>query len=121
MMDAKNLIYGYIRALPELPVHAVGRIREEMSLFADREGFALTEVFIEHKWLQSAAWHALIAGCTKNDVRDIVVPDARHLHTINSLSGLAQRVLEDIIGGRVWLLRSDLSDLSVPYRPGFTP
>ncbi|MDN3263288.1 hypothetical protein QWJ26_26460 [Streptomyces sp. CSDS2] len=107
MNTVKPLIYGYVRALPELPVHAVQRLHGELSDFAEREGFALAEVFVEHRWLHTAAWDALVMSCNRHDVRDVVVPDYRHLHSLAALSRVMQTVIEETINGRVWFARAD--------------
>ncbi|MFE1887215.1 hypothetical protein [Streptomyces microflavus] len=107
MSSVKPVIYGYVRALPELPVHAVTRLRHELTEFAEREGFALAEVFVEHRWLHTVAWDALVMSCNQHDVRNVVVPDYRHLHSLPGLSFVMQRVIEDVIDGRVWCARAD--------------
>lgn len=105
--SVRPLIYGYVRTLPELPVHAITRLHQELTDFAEREGFALAEVFVEHRWLQTTAWDALVMSCNQHDVRNVVVPDYRHLHSLPGLSFVMQRVIEDVIDGRVWCARAD--------------
>ncbi|MDX3277303.1 hypothetical protein [Streptomyces scabiei] len=110
--NVRPLIYGYVRALPELPVHAVALLRQELTDFAEREGFALAEVFVEHRWLHTVAWDALVMSCNRHDVRNVVVPDFRHLHSLPVLSRVMQMVIEETIDGCVWVARTDASVLS---------
>lgn len=101
------LAYGYVRALPELRADAVAQLQSELARFAHQEGFTLAEVFVEQRWLRTAAWDALVASCKQHGVRNVVVPDYRHLHSLPGLSFVMQRVIEDVIDGRVWCARSD--------------
>jgi hypothetical protein len=115
-VNVKPLIYGYVRALPELPVRSVQQLKEELTDFAQREGFTLGEVFVEHRWLHSVAWDALVMSCDRHGVRDVVVPDYRHLHSTAALSRVMQEVIEETLSGRVWFARADESVPS--FHPG---
>lgn len=99
--------YGYVRALPELQDDTVIHLQSELSRFAHQEGFALVEVFVEQSWLRTAAWDALVASCKQHTVRNVIVPDYGHLHSLPGLSFVMQQVTEDVIDGRVWCARSD--------------
>ncbi|MET4669149.1 hypothetical protein [Streptomyces sp. PvR018] len=101
------LAYGYVRALPELRADAVAQLQSELARFAHQEGFTLAEVFVEQRWLHTVAWDALVMSCNQHDVRNVVVPDYRHLHSLPGLSFVMQRVIEDVIDGRVWCARAD--------------
>ncbi|MER6703605.1 hypothetical protein [Streptomyces fumanus] len=115
-VNVKPVIYGYVRALPELPVHSVQQLKQELSDFAQREGFTLAEVFVEHRWLHSVAWDALVMSCDRHGVRDVVVPDYRHLHSTAALSRVMQAVIEEMMSGRVWFARAHESVPS--FHPG---
>lgn len=103
----RPLAYGYVRALPELRGDAVAQLQSELARFTHQEGFILAEVFVEQRWLHTAAWDALVASCKQHGVRNVVVPDYRHLHSLPGLSFVMQQVIEDVIDGRVWCARSD--------------
>ncbi|MEU4653925.1 hypothetical protein AB0G32_08295 [Streptomyces sp. NPDC023723] len=105
--NARPPIYGYVRALPELSVHAVQQHREALTDFSEREGFTLAGVFVELRWLHTVAWDALVMSCNLHGVRDVVVPDYRHLHSMAALSRVMQTVIERAINGRVWVARAD--------------
>ncbi|MGW8451130.1 hypothetical protein ACWGLO_06480 [Streptomyces niveus] len=99
---AKPLIYGYVRALPGLSDRDIERLRRDIAAFARREGFAMPDVFTEHTWTRVTAWEALVAACRWTRVRHVVVPSWQHLNSQYSLSGTAQRTLQDAIRGQVW-------------------
>ncbi|MDX2404912.1 hypothetical protein NJO91_17545 [Streptomyces microflavus] len=103
----RPLAYGYVRALPELRADAVAQLQSELARFAHQEGFSLAEVFVEQRWLHTVAWDALVASCKQHGVRNVVVPDYQHLHSLPGLSFVMQQVIEDVIDGRVWCARSD--------------
>jgi hypothetical protein len=118
LMRPRPLIYGYVRALPELDISEVLRLSSELREFSEREGFTLAEVFIERKWLHLVAWDALVTNCNRHDVRNVVVPDSTHLHTLPALSWAMQSVIEDAIGGCVWFVHPDGSEeLPCPRLP----
>lgn len=118
LMRTRPLIYGYVRALPELDLLTVERLSEELADFAEREGFTLADVYVERRWLTLAAWDALVATCNRHDVRNVVVPNSAHLHTLPALSFVMQQVIEDVIGGHVWFVHPDIEDPSPwPSRP----
>ncbi|MEV7165736.1 hypothetical protein AB0N60_26850 [Streptomyces microflavus] len=103
----RPLAYGYVRALPELRANTLVQLQSELVRFAHQEGFALAEVFVEQRWLHTVAWDALVMSCKQHGVRNVIVPDYRHLHSLPGLSFVMQRVIEDVISGRVWCARSD--------------
>ncbi|QYA94398.1 hypothetical protein KZO11_12125 [Streptomyces anulatus] len=110
----RPLAYGYVRALPELRADAVAQLQSELARFAHQEGFALAEVFVEQRWLHTVAWDALVTSCKQHGVRNVVVPDYRHLHSLPGLSFVMQQVIEDVIDGRVWCARSDAAVEEAP-------
>lgn len=118
LMRARPLIFGYVRALPELNPVTVTRLTDELAHFAAREGFLLAGVYVERRWLHSVAWDALVTDCCCYDVRNVVVPDSNHLHTLPALSFVMQSVIEDAIGGHVWFVHPDAEEYPpCPSRP----
>ncbi|QCW79133.1 hypothetical protein EQG64_22625 [Streptomyces sp. S6] len=105
----RSLAYGHVRALPELRADAVVQLQGELVRFAHQEGFALAEVFTEQRWLHTVAWDALVASCKQHGVRNVVVPEYPHLHSLPGLSFVMQQVIGDVIDGRVWCAHSDAS------------
>jgi hypothetical protein len=107
MTVSKPLVHGYVRALPGLTSQEIDHLRGDIDTFAFREGFALPQVFIEHTWTRVSAWEALDNACRRDQVRDVIVPSWDHLNKVYSLSFIAQKVLQDAIGGHVWFVSTD--------------
>ncbi|WP_103530560.1 hypothetical protein [Streptomyces sp. SM11] len=103
----KPPIYGYIRALPELDPEELLMTSGQLLRWAWDNHFHLAEVFVERRWLHTTAWDELVGSCNRHGVRDVVVPDYRHLHSLPALSHVMQSVIEDVIQGRVWCARPD--------------
>ncbi|MFF2534500.1 hypothetical protein [Streptomyces cyaneofuscatus] len=103
----RPLAYGYVRTLPELRADAVVQLKSELVRFAHQEGFTLAGVFVEQRWLHTVAWDTLVTSCKQHGVRNVIVPDYRHLHSLPGLSFVMQQVIEGVIDGRVWCARSD--------------
>lgn len=110
LMRSRRLLFGYVRALPELDSATVACLTDELADFADREGFLLAGVYVERRWLHSVAWDALVTDCYRYGVRNVVVPDSQHLHTLPALSFVMQSVIEDAIGGHVWFVHPDAAE-----------
>lgn len=118
LMRAHPLLFGYVRALPELDSATVACLTDELAYFAAREDFLLVGVYVERRWLHSVAWDALVTDCSRYGVRNVVVPDSKHLHTLPALSFVMQSVIEDAIGGHVWFVHPDAAEeLPCPSRP----
>jgi hypothetical protein len=112
------LLFGYVRALPELDSATVACRIDELADFAAREDFLLAGIYVERRWLHSVAWDALVTDCYRYDVRNVVVPDSKHLHTLPALSFVMQSVIEDAIGGHVWFVHPDTEEYPpCPSRP----
>lgn len=109
--------YGYVRALPDLDDQAVSHLHDELAHFAVAAGFTLAGVFVERRWLHLSAWDALVDHCNRYEVRNVVVPNSEHLHTLSALSFVMQSVVEDVIEGRVWFLHPLAEELPCPSRP----
>jgi hypothetical protein len=78
------------------------------------------DIFVERQWLHTVAWDALVATCNREGIRNVVVPDYRHLHAMPALSFAMQSVIEDAIQGRVWCVRPDTEVPVIPL-PGLNP
>ncbi|MGR6971404.1 hypothetical protein ACU639_17755 [Streptomyces cynarae] len=85
-----------------------------MAAFAEREGLALSMVFVEKRWSRALALNALAAYCQSHDIRNVIVPTAGHLNQLPVLSDLSKDVLEQDIDGRVWVVASTEDESSCP-------
>lgn len=75
-----------------------------MAAFAEREGLALSLVFVEKRWQRTLALNALTAYCQGHGIRHVIVPTSEHLNQLPVLADVSKKVLEQDIGGQVWIV-----------------
>lgn len=75
-----------------------------LAAFAEREGFALSLLFVETRWQRTLALNALTAYCQSHDIRNVIVPSSEHLNHLPTLADLSKDTLQQDIGGQVWLV-----------------
>ncbi|MBA3339298.1 MAG: hypothetical protein H0T54_06080 [Geodermatophilaceae bacterium] len=73
------LIYGYLRPRSDTPEKDAARAQQELTNYAEREGFTVAENFLEARDLPGAAFNGLIHAITRTETKDIVVPDLSHV------------------------------------------
>ncbi|MGW0495752.1 hypothetical protein ACWD0Z_10085 [Streptomyces sp. NPDC003007] len=88
-----------------------------MAAFAEREGFALSMVFVEKRWQRTLALNALMAYCQGHDIRNVIVPTGEHLNQFPMLLEISKEVLEQDIGGQVWIVAPMEEPSSYPPTP----
>jgi hypothetical protein len=116
-VNAKQRALGYVRALPGIDMGDVVRLSGDMARLAEREGFTLVEVFIEKEPARTTALEALTRYCQRHDIRNVVVPTSEHLNTLPVLATLAKELLQEEIGGQVWIVTSTDEEPSCPPTP----
>lgn len=99
----RPLCTGYLRCLPGVDEQAEQQLITAISDFANREGLALTLVFIEKQPGRAAALHAVTRYCQNHAIRNVVVPTGEHLNRLPALAHLARELLQEDVGGRVWI------------------
>lgn len=99
----RPLCTGYLRRLPGVDEQVEQQLITAISDFADREGLTLTLVFIEKQPGHVAALHAVTHYCQNHAIRNVVVPTGEHLNRLPALAYLAQELLQQDVGGRVWI------------------
>jgi predicted RNA-binding protein with PUA-like domain len=75
-----------------------------MAAFAEREGLALSMVFVEKRWQRTLALNALTAHCQAHDIRHVIVPTSERLSQLPVLADVSKEVLEQDIDGQVWIV-----------------
>jgi hypothetical protein len=85
--------YGY---LAPLPGDDAGRGRCRLAAYAEREGLAVAEVFIERPWPRAAAFAALLDALDWSGGRDVVMLRALPAG-VPTAAALAKR------GARIWV------------------
>ncbi|MBK3559785.1 hypothetical protein JHN55_25315 [Streptomyces sp. MBT56] len=76
----------------------------DMIALAEREGFTLHFVFIEKQPQRAAALNALVRYCQDLRIQNVVVPTNDHLNTLPALADVSRAVLQEEIGGQVWIV-----------------
>ncbi|MEH0417268.1 hypothetical protein [Streptomyces sp. B21-083] len=111
----RPLCAGYLRRLDGVDEQEEQRLIADMCALAEREGLALTLAFIEKQPGHTAALHAVTRYCQLHDIRNVVVPTFRHLNTLPVLADLSKELLQQDIGGRVWI--ADCTEEDTPPCP----
>lgn len=78
-MSVRPLILGYLLARPDTSGDLVDWLHSELANYAEREGFALAEVFVERENSSSPALSALIDALRRGEAKAVVVPALDHL------------------------------------------
>ncbi|WP_216587743.1 hypothetical protein [Streptomyces brasiliscabiei] len=90
-----------------------------IAALAEREGFTLSLLFVETRWQRALALNALTAHCQQRAIRHVIVPTAAHLNTLPSLAYLSKNLLQQDIGGQVWIVAPTEEEL-LPCPPTTT-
>lgn len=102
---------GYLRRLPGVDEQ---QLMANLIALATREGFTLMLVFIEKEPQRASALNALVRYCQDLRIRNVVVPTTDHLNTLPGLAYLAKELLEQEIGGQVWIVAPVLEEVPCP-------
>jgi hypothetical protein len=98
----KPLLLGYQVSRLDSPADELVNGRRVLSAFADREGFALADVFVEHDVNRPlSAFAALIAAARAGGVEAVAVAAAADLGRIPRVRQLMRSRLEQEAGVRV--------------------
>lgn len=111
-IQPRPLCAGYLRRLDGVDEQMEQQLIADMVALAEREGFTLTLVFIEKQAGHTAALHAVTRYCQRHDIRNVVVPTSEHLNHLPSLAYLAKELLQQDIGGRVWIAAPTKEEIS---------
>jgi len=65
---------GCFRVLPGPPDEEVKLLRDEIAAYAEREGFTLSEVYMDRDKSQTLGFSALVDALERDDARCVVVP-----------------------------------------------
>lgn len=79
--NERPLVFGYYSARAGISAERVMNERARLTSFAEREGYALAEVFAEPAEQPSVALQALLDSAARRDVTAVVVPDMTDLGT----------------------------------------
>lgn len=76
------------------------RTKERLSQFAEQEGFALGEMFVEEETTSPAAFEALIEAASHHEVSAVVVPSMLHLTVLSAPTAMRNK-FEHLTGARL--------------------
>ncbi|WP_314410102.1 hypothetical protein [Streptomyces sp. DSM 40484] len=104
MTTSAPLCVGYLRLRLSDDDQTEQQHVAAIAAFAEREGFAVSLVFVEKRWQRTIALHAMTAYCQAQSIRNVIVPTSEHLNHVPMLAGLSKDLLEQDIGGQVWIV-----------------
>lgn len=98
------VMYGYICVAGDTSLDAeVVQIQHELAEYANREGFALDQVFTEAIGRSDAAFTGMIDALRRNDIKDIIVPSLWHFASLPGLQDAMRLHIERETGARIWV------------------
>lgn len=99
-------IYGYMRVVSDDRVdEEAQRIKDELTEYAQREGFTLDQVFTETITCPESAFSAMLAALKHHGVRDIIVPSLWHFARLPGLQDAMRLHIEQETGARIWVVQ----------------
>ena len=101
----RPLIYGYLRVWTDTSEQDAARTERELIDYAQREGFAVPEIFVERPYLPVPAFTGLIQAMARTETKDIVIPDLSHFCPFHGLGETMKAIIEHVAGGRVWVIQ----------------
>jgi hypothetical protein len=99
-------IYGYMRIATDADYLAeTERATAELKAFAEREGFSLKDVFIEHPGAKDLAFDVLIERLKHSETRNVLVPSLWHFARLPGLQEAMQQHIQQETGARLWVVQ----------------
>ncbi|MEW1719296.1 recombinase family protein [Streptomyces sp. NPDC093109] len=99
-------IYGYMRVVSggEMDDESE-RAKEELAVYARREGFTLDQMFMENIWCSESAFYAMLDALKRHEVKDIIVPSLWHFARLPGLQDAMRQHVEQETGARIWVVQ----------------
>ncbi|MEU8625463.1 recombinase family protein [Streptomyces sp. NPDC048669] len=102
----RPVIYGYVRLAATDPEgDETEGIKRELAAHAEREGFALERVFVEHIRSIEPAFDAMVGALKSSDVKNVIVPSLWHFARLPGLQNAMRQHIEDELGARLWVVQ----------------
>ncbi|CBG70018.1 conserved hypothetical protein [Streptomyces scabiei 87.22] len=99
-------IYGYMRVVSSDEVDDESeRVKRELAAYAQREGFALDQVFTENIRCSESAFYVMLDSLKRHDVRDVIVPSLWHFARLPGLQNAMRQHIEQETGARIWVVQ----------------
>ena len=87
-------MFGYYSARTGVPAEQAVTTQARLTAFADREGYALANIFAEPSEEPSVALQALCQSAERREVGTVVVPDVSDLGTTRQIQRATRERLE---------------------------
>lgn len=98
----RPLLLGYARRDLYLSDRRVNDLRRELGAFAQLEGFAMGSVYVEDPDTAPAAFDALVASVSRDEITAVVLPSLRHLALVGDPAQVRVQ-FERVTGARIML------------------
>ena len=99
-------IYGYMRVVgSDIEDDEARRIKRELADYAQREGFALDQVFTENIRCSESAFYAMLEALKRHEVKDVLVPSLWHFARLPGLQEAMRQHIEQETGARLWVVQ----------------
>lgn len=97
-------MYGYVRlAVTQADGEEAEVIKGELAAHADREGFTLERLFIEHTRNSEPELDAMTNALKSSGVKNVIVPSLWHFVRLPGLQGAMRQHIEREIGAQLWI------------------
>ena len=116
----RPVLFGYFRVKSDDSEPALS-LRFRIADFADREGFELTNVFVDSALTGHSALTALLVALRSGTVRHVVVPGLDHITRFSYMHGHMRRTLESVTGATVLTLPSRAAAVLSPVGSTVAP
>ncbi|WUI02885.1 recombinase family protein [Spirillospora sp. NBC_00431] len=102
----RPLIYGYMRVVGgEDEDDEPQRIKRQLIVYAEREGFMLDQVFTESTNCSEPAFYTMIEALKRYNVKDLLVPSLWHFARLPGLQDAMRQHIEQETGARLWVIQ----------------
>ncbi|WKX09982.2 recombinase family protein [Streptomyces sp. NL15-2K] len=99
-------IYGYMRVVSSDEADDESeRVKRELAQYAQREGFALDQVFTENIRCSESAFSVMLDALKHHEVKDIIVPSLWHFARLPGLQEAMTQHIEQETGARIWVVQ----------------
>jgi hypothetical protein len=97
-------IYGYVRVVGEEGSDGDEDVRRELAAHAEREGFALDQIFKDRVQSSEPAFSSMLDALKTGEVKDVIVPSLWHFARLPGLQDAMRQHVELETGARIWVV-----------------
>lgn len=99
-------MYGYMRlAAGDHASRESAAVQDELTHYAEREGFTLARVFIEQVQADEPAFDRLTTALKESGIRNVLVPSLWHFARLPGLQKAMRDHIEQELGARLWVVQ----------------